>query len=59
MAKSPAHDPCFARFGRFSRVENATAFFGRRRTIQKIGVIAGLLSFFVWPRVPSDRVLRK
>jgi len=43
MANSPAHDPCFARFGRLSGVENGSAFFGRRRTIQKIGVIAGLL----------------
>jgi len=43
MANNPTHDPGSLRFGRFSGVENGTAFFGRRRTIHKIGVIAGLL----------------
>src|SRR5579872_7602538 len=43
MANSPAYGSGSARFGRLSRVENGTACFGRRRTIQKIGVITGLL----------------
>ena len=43
MANSPAVDPSFCRFSRFSRVEKGTARCGRIGTLLKISFIAAFL----------------
>ena len=51
MAHSPALDPGFSPFNRFSGVENGTARLGSLRTFLKISFIATILLLCVAPRV--------